>query len=396
MLLVPPLLAELIYRRKDNERDGKIRDRCWDYFYFSILFVVFTAYPAVSRNILSTFSCAQLGADGYFLRSDMRIPCPGGGDFNTIWAAIFTALISAGVPVILFLVMVAHGVPCLARKKHHLSLLQGLVQTFRNELSESAVNDLLTTLYSVDEARRVNKDEAMLPFKWLELATGKVYNENSEDEQMQVLSALMKYTYPFGKEAMTYEELTFAVRAQRDALRYAPSNNFEAPESESVVLVLLAFAVRKLGDYSRGAADRSTSLYSLLYKSSKQPGRAKKVAKKYDEADKQQWVKIFKDNVIHFKPTDDKDPDCYPNTIHQLQLGARKNKAFLEEVAQQVYALAQRMHSAKLLTVQEASWDASPSATPLERKTVMRLGFLFQSYRCVCPSLFFRLCICFS
>jgi hypothetical protein len=377
VLLLPCVFADIWYKQSTSVQDVKVREKCWDYFYFSILFIVFTAYPAVSRNILSTFACANLGADGNFLRADMRLTCPSAGDFNTTWAAVFTCLIPAGVPVILLLVMVSHGVAALATKKRHLSLLQGLLQTFKTELSDAALKDLLSVLNTVDASHR-SEEKTMHPIKWLHLAS----DAELINQQADTLRTVLKYTYPYGKEDMTFAELIKVVRAHEDTLMYMPSNNFEEPDDESILLVLLAFTVRKLGEYSRGAAERSTSLFSLIYKAHKQPGDDNDNLKA-DTEDKQQWVKVFDENIISFKPIDSKNPDHYPGIIHKLQAGGvcKSRKDFLKELAQQLYIQAEKMHSVKLLSLQEASWDASKSASQLERKIVLRLGFLFQSYR---------------
>jgi hypothetical protein len=390
VLLVPVIWASLWYKQRpsapdeDNKKRNVTRDKVWDYFYFSILFVTFTAYPAVSRNILSTFSCVQLGADGHFLRADMRITCPGPSDFSTIWAAVFTCLIPGGVPLALLLVMVTHGVPSLATKKRHLSLLEGLLQTFRRELSDADVYKLLEALDQVHPTHR-NANEAMSPLKWLQLARGST-QDSTGDEHARVLRTVLSYTFPFGKTAITYKELICTVEAQRDALQYVPSNNFETPDRESILLVFLAFTVRKLGSYNRCAAERSsTSLYSLLHKGTRKPGKDDPSLEN-DNEDKEEWVKIFDNNIVHFKPQTSKEPDAYPCTIQARNVGVTNRRSFRNELAQQVYAQAEKMHSAKLLSVQEASWDASNRASQLERKMVMRLGFLFQSYR---PSVWF-------
>ncbi len=378
VLLVPAVLASIVYK------EGKIYHLTWDYFYFSVLFVTFAAYPAVSRNILSTFACVQLGSDGHYLRADMRIECPTSTDFLTIWAAAFTCLISAGVPLILLMVMVVHGVPALARKKRLLSLLQGLVQSHERELSDAAaVQELLETLNRVDAIHK-SENQTMSPAKWLELGQSTEPDDILCDEQAQVLAAVHKYTYPFTKETMTFEELICAIKAQQSALQYVPSKNFEASDDEAVVLALLAFAVRKLGEYNRVAA-KQQRLLSLLSKDSKKKHKQHN-SDEVNEEDTKQWMKIFDDHVIMFKPADSKDPACYPSTSQRLLMGSQKCKAFREEVTQQLYVVAERMHSAKLLSVQEASWDTSENAHKREKMVVLRLGFLFQSYR---PSVWF-------
>jgi hypothetical protein len=52
VLILPPVCAQLWYRNTKSEKGRQVCSKAYDYAYFSILFTVFTAYPAVSRNIL--------------------------------------------------------------------------------------------------------------------------------------------------------------------------------------------------------------------------------------------------------------------------------------------------------------------------------------------------------
>jgi hypothetical protein len=268
VLLVPPVFAEVWYSKSRMQNNMKTLKKCWDYTYFSTLFITFAAYPAVSRNILCTFACANLGADGHFLRADMHVTCPSPGDFSFIWAAVFAGLVPAGVPLVLLILLVSHGVPRLAKKKQQFSLLQGLHQTFGRELGENAVEDLFKTLITVELQERA---QPLPPHDWLTIAYKQDEAEEAEKlaEQKRTLEAVLYYTYPFGSKTMAFEEVVSAVHAQRQTLQYMPKSIFEVPEDESVLFILLAFAIRKLGEYSRGAADRSTSLFSLLHKAHK-------------------------------------------------------------------------------------------------------------------------------
>jgi hypothetical protein len=272
VLLAPSIFADVWYSNESIEQNVKTRKKCWDFTYFSAFFITFAAYPAVSRNILSTFACAHLGADGTFLRADMRVNCPAPGDFAFTWAAVFTCLVPAGVPLVLLAMLVLHGVPCLAKKKRQFSLLQGLLQTFGRQLSESAVEDLFKILITVDVKDRVTP---LPPHDWLRLAAdqskaqGFVQDPEKDAEQRRALDAVLYLTYPFGSATMTFEQVLCSVDAHRQTLRYMPKSIFEIPEDDSVLFVLLAFAIRTVGEYARGTADRSMSLFSLLRKAHK-------------------------------------------------------------------------------------------------------------------------------
>jgi hypothetical protein len=152
VLMLAPIFAYLVHGRQGSDKGLQTYRKTVNCFYFCVLFITFTAYPAVSRNILSTFACVNLGADGNYLRADMRTVCPVAGEFALVWAGIFTAFIPFGIPAILLLVLVAHGVPQIVSQKQSRSLLQGLFQTFAKELDAAAINDLFKTIASADQA----------------------------------------------------------------------------------------------------------------------------------------------------------------------------------------------------------------------------------------------------
>jgi hypothetical protein len=64
ILAVPPLI--LLLRRANMER---FYHEAVELFWFSLMFVMFSVYPSVSRVTLSTFSCLNLGTDGRPLSS---------------------------------------------------------------------------------------------------------------------------------------------------------------------------------------------------------------------------------------------------------------------------------------------------------------------------------------
>jgi hypothetical protein len=319
----------------------------------------------------------------------MRNTCPGSGEFATVWAAVFTCLIPAGVPLILFIMLVAHGVPSLADKKRNLSLLQGVLQTFGKEINEAAVENIYKSLLALGVGDR---SAVRTPVEWFDHSKSRDRPDSCDDEetskQMQALSKIMRYTYPFGKEKMTYTEILYSVDAQRRTLQYIPSNKFDVPDDEAILLVLLAYCVRRLGDYGRGAAERSTSLFSLVHKATRRYGVE---SNKDNESDNEVWKKMFNESIFSVKPPQSKETDDYPGCTRKLDnMSTSQAKALRKELAQQLYMNASRLHSAKLLSVQEPSWNASELAGHAERKTVLRLGFLFQSYR---PSAWYESCM---
>jgi hypothetical protein len=357
VLLLPPAFAH--FGLKDKV------EKSWDYFYFSIFFITFSAYPAVSRNILSTFACAQLGADGHFLRSDMRMLCPGRGDFATVWAIVFTCLIPAGVPLILVIVLVAHRVPGLARKKHSSSLLEGFLNTYKKELSEAAISELLKVLKNASPS----EVEEWLQFSERTSAWG-TDTISDKAELRKALSAVLKYTYPFGEGKSTIEELMRALGSHKRTLEYiSKSDNLTLPQDKNVVFNLLAFAVRKLGHNARLAAANSQPLHPTLYRASKQ-------SLDNTEIDNTTIHNIFGVSV----PSNCKvrDPDTYLSLTQKLNL---LNGSTLNEMTRQLFAQAELMLSAKLLSLKQPSWNAAEPVEESEKKIVERLGFLFQSYK---------------
>jgi hypothetical protein len=395
VLIIPPVLAYILYRNRDRETYSK----ALDYFYFSMLFVTFTAYPAVSRNILSTFACINLGADGNLLRADMRIACPGTSDFSTIWAAIFTCLIPAGIPLILLAVLVAHGVPTLARKKRNLSLLQGLMQTFGDKLDVSGVNDLFRVLTTSNTSSgHIAHDTVALPStELLESAANSagISDPEAKQELQNTLADVLFHTYPFGQDRMTSHELITAVDAHRQTSRYLAGKKTQWPEEESVLLVLLAYTVRKLEEYYMGRVIRSRSLFSLISRAHGNPEAED--PKEKDRAHNSKWQSIFSQfrtfkAPLARKDTLKEDAAYYPGPVNKFGMGAvAASREYTEELQQQLHTNAELMYSAKLLSVKQPSWCADESAGMEERNTVQRLGFLFQSYR---PYIWYDL-ICF-
>ena len=161
-----------------NEGDKSIEERledAWELFWFSLMFVMFSVYPFVSRIILSTFSCLDLGTDGedlppfllpirspshnfvrdataempkvqqlfslfstslspafpgHFMRSDFREECPltNKTSFAFVWSIIFTILIPAGCPLFIAWVLYRNGIPKKAQKKREEALLRAVFE----------------------------------------------------------------------------------------------------------------------------------------------------------------------------------------------------------------------------------------------------------------------------
>lgn len=65
ILAVPPLI--LLMRRSANME--RFYHEAVEMFWFSLMFVMFSVYPSVSRVTVSTFSCLNLGTDGKPLSS---------------------------------------------------------------------------------------------------------------------------------------------------------------------------------------------------------------------------------------------------------------------------------------------------------------------------------------
>jgi hypothetical protein len=68
ILAVPPLI--LLLRRNANME--RFYHEAVELFWFSLMFVMFSVYPSVSRVTLSSFSCLNLGIDGEPLSSHLR------------------------------------------------------------------------------------------------------------------------------------------------------------------------------------------------------------------------------------------------------------------------------------------------------------------------------------
>jgi hypothetical protein len=77
LLSVPTILITLRLRSRNIDRNANARYReSIELFCFALLFLMFVSYPTISRMTLSSLSCTNLGTDGNFIRSDVRVQCP--------------------------------------------------------------------------------------------------------------------------------------------------------------------------------------------------------------------------------------------------------------------------------------------------------------------------------
>jgi hypothetical protein len=181
VLLVPPLILWVF--KGSNSRQC---EEAWELFWFSLMFVIFSVYPSVSRIILSTYSCLNLGTDGndrpsstslppslhpsihpsihsssiilfrettakmpkfeqpfslfsmslspslsgYFMLSDFREECPLANktSFAYIWSIIATIFIPVGCLLFIAWILVRNGIPELAWKKREKAQLKAVFE----------------------------------------------------------------------------------------------------------------------------------------------------------------------------------------------------------------------------------------------------------------------------
>ena len=60
ILAIPPLILWL----RKNATNEKFYHQAVELFWFSLMFVMYSIYPSVSRVTISAFSCRNLGTDG--------------------------------------------------------------------------------------------------------------------------------------------------------------------------------------------------------------------------------------------------------------------------------------------------------------------------------------------
>jgi hypothetical protein len=121
-----PSFSPASQEKTDQLQVKDLLARRWDAFGYTLLLIMNATYPAISRTILSTFACTNLGVDGSWLRSDIRVSCPHSHDFAFVWAVIFSMLIPAGFPVLMILALYYFGVPRLAVSMRFGALLSAI------------------------------------------------------------------------------------------------------------------------------------------------------------------------------------------------------------------------------------------------------------------------------
>jgi len=97
-------------------------------FSFSALAFLFLVYPLVSKAVLGTFNCADLGDGGKWLKSDMRLSCPlDSSNFALHWSIVFTIVFPIGVPVLFVSMLYYFKVPQLAENKVKMHRLRAVL-----------------------------------------------------------------------------------------------------------------------------------------------------------------------------------------------------------------------------------------------------------------------------
>jgi hypothetical protein len=97
-------------------------------FYFSSMAFLFVFYPFVSKVIIETFICVDLGKNSVWLKSDLRERCPTSNSLGFVWSVIFTIAIPIGVPVLFLGLLFRFKIPWLAHYKMKMHRLQAVLK----------------------------------------------------------------------------------------------------------------------------------------------------------------------------------------------------------------------------------------------------------------------------
>jgi hypothetical protein len=97
-------------------------------FYFSSMVFLFVIYPFVSKVIIETFICVDLGKNSIWLKSDLRERCPTSNSLGFVWSVIFTIAIPIGVPVLFSGLLFRFKIPWLAQYKMKMHRLQTVLK----------------------------------------------------------------------------------------------------------------------------------------------------------------------------------------------------------------------------------------------------------------------------
>jgi hypothetical protein len=97
-------------------------------FYFAAMAFLFLVYPFVSKVIIATFICVDLGNNSIWLKSDLRERCPSSNSLGFVWSVIFTIAIPIGVPVLFFGLLFRCQIPSLAQYKIKMNRLKAVLE----------------------------------------------------------------------------------------------------------------------------------------------------------------------------------------------------------------------------------------------------------------------------
>jgi hypothetical protein len=102
LIVVLLLLALLLACVCASGTDAAKKSNVVSVFYFSAMAYLFVVYPFVSKVIIETFICVDLGKNSIWVKSDLRDRCPTSNSLVFVWSVIFAIAISIGVPVLFF------------------------------------------------------------------------------------------------------------------------------------------------------------------------------------------------------------------------------------------------------------------------------------------------------
>jgi len=325
ILAVPPLIlkASLFFKWQKKNLNEAYKESV-GLFFSSLLFVIFLCYPTVSRITFSALSCANLGSDGNFMRSDFRQGCPGDSSFERIWSIVMIILIPVGCPAFMLSMLYYHKVPSLVAKKHRNGLMRALFEDFRSTIDVNLVERLFAECSNINVG---SEDEvASLQFR-------------SQETSSSEIQLLLRYTHP----STTHPEADWisSVKQHKKALDESILNTKERIHmpSKEVCLVLWVFAYDKLLDHERHTKGQTSEMLHILSDSDKMAAKAlEKLVAAYAKLQECSAVKLY-DKLLK---------------------------------------LAAEMEKQGCLTVPSLKWNTSADCQDKDEKiAIARLGFLF-------------------
>jgi len=96
-------------------------------FYFNVMAFLFVVYPFVSKVVIETFICVDLGNSSWF-KSDLRERCPTSNSLGFVWSVIFTIMIPIGVPAFFVVLLTKFKIPGFAQYKMKMYRLQAVLK----------------------------------------------------------------------------------------------------------------------------------------------------------------------------------------------------------------------------------------------------------------------------